>query len=546
MSEPKEYPWQNAYPQAFVEIPLIQYRVEPVAVLSGLARQLPAPIGGAGGEILLDFAEEYVGYLTLQVECPAATEIRICYGEFKDEALQRYSSPLDWYRDPEDHFVLKPGCHMLRSKGRRAFRYVRLIASAPATVTSVVMEAGHYPVLERGRFRCSDEILNRIWEISCRTTRLCMQRFYEDGIKRDGMLWIGDYRVQYLCNAMAFGDVALARKSLFMFAASQREDGALLACATRGGGHQHPDRIEYMPYIPERLMDMTLFSYCTDYVSAVYEFWMHTGEIETVRQLWPCLQRLLRYLRESDTLTVEPFLTDNCQFTPLASRTGMRMGFCEAMLNGARLARAVGDAATEQAAQERYAAESTCVRRDAWDTRRQVFADGDLVCWHANVQSVLAGVTSAGSPARELLERLLNMPEARRPIGGMPRFYALRALFDAGLDQAALDWIRRDWGQVVDAGLTTCPEGIPEDFACLFHHEPEAGKGKPNDQFMWSMCHGWSAGPAYLLSAYVLGVRPAAPGFASHTDEPRLGNLAWAEGVVPTPRGDLRVSLHKD
>jgi hypothetical protein len=216
------------------------------------------------------------------------------------------------------------------------------------------------------------------------------------------------------------------------------------------------------------------------------------------------------------------------------------------MLNGARLARAVGDAATEQAAQERYAAESTCVRRDAWDTRRQVFADGDLVCWHANVQSVLAGVTSAGSPARELLERLLNMPEARRPIGGMPRFYALRALFDAGLDQAALDWIRRDWGQVVDAGLTTCPEGIPEDFACLFHHEPEAGKGKPNDQFMWSMCHGWSAGPAYLLSAYVLGVRPTAPGFASHTDEPRLGNLAWAEGVVPTPRGDLRVSLHKD
>ena len=148
-------------------------------MLSGLARQLPAPIGGAGGEILLDFAEEYVGYLTLQVECPAATEIRICYGEFKDEALQRYSSPLDWYRDPEDHFVLKPGCHMLRSKGRRAFRYVRLIASAPATVTSVVMEAGHYPVLERGRFRCSDEILNRIWEISSRTTRLCMQRFCE-------------------------------------------------------------------------------------------------------------------------------------------------------------------------------------------------------------------------------------------------------------------------------------------------------------------------------------------------------------------------------
>ena len=43
-----------------------------------------------------------------------------------------------------------------------------------------------------GTFSCSDALLNDAWAISRRTLKLCMQGFYEDGVKRDGMLIMVD------------------------------------------------------------------------------------------------------------------------------------------------------------------------------------------------------------------------------------------------------------------------------------------------------------------------------------------------------------------
>jgi hypothetical protein len=43
----------------------------------------------------------------------------------------------------------------------------------------------------------------------------------------------------------------------------------------------------------------------------------------------------------------------------------------------------------------------------------------------------------------------------------------------------------------------------------------------------------------------VLGVQPAEPGFASIRFSPCLGDLDWAEGMIPTPLGEIRVRLEK-
>ena len=44
-----------------------------------------------------------------------------------------------------------------------------------------------------------------------------------------------------------------------------------------------------------------------------------------------------------------------------------------------------------------------------------------------------------------------------------------------------------------------------------------------------------------MFPAHVLGVQPKEPGFASVQVEPQLGDLKWAEGTIPTPRGLIRV-----
>lgn len=60
-----------------------------------------------------------------------------------------------------------------------------------------------------------------------------------------------------------------------------------------------------------------------------------------------------------------------------------------------------------------------------------------------------------------------------------------------------------------------------------------------------SHCHGSSSGPAAWLHTAVLGVTPVKAGFAAIDFNPALGDLEWAEGTIPTPRGPIHVSLRR-
>ena len=58
-----------------------------------------------------------------------------------------------------------------------------------------------------------------------------------------------------------------------------------------------------------------------------------------------------------------------------------------------------------------------------------------------------------------------------------------------------------------------------------------------NIGYFVSLCHGWSSGPTSWLTERVLGIRPTSGGFKTADIAPDLGDLSWAEGDVPTPRG---------
>ena len=59
-------------------------------------------------------------------------------------------------------------------------------------------------------------------------------------------------------------------------------------------------------------------------------------------------------------------------------------------------------------------------------------------------------------------------------------------------------------------------------------------------------CHNYGAVPAYFLSSFILEVRLDGPVWGkSILLEPRLGDLAFAEGVVVTEHGPVPVSWRK-
>ena len=99
--------------------------------------------------------------------------------------------------------------------------------------------------------------------------------------------------------------------------------------------------------------------------------------------------------------------------------------------------------------------------------------------------------------------------------------FVYRALCRAGRFDHALALMRAHYGRMLARGATTLWESF----------EPTA-----------SLCHGFSATPVYQLSTEVLGVFPLEPGFTRFRVSPQLADLAYARGVFPTVRGDVRVA----
>jgi hypothetical protein len=62
-------------------------------------------------------------------------------------------------------------------------------------------------------------------------------------------------------------------------------------------------------------------------------------------------------------------------------------------------------------------------------------------------------------------------------------------------------------------------------------------------EFGKSLCHAWGASPIYLLGKYYLGVKPTSAGYATYVVEPNLGGLQWMQGKVPTPKGEIDLSV---
>lgn len=496
-------------------------------------------------EIVLDFGRETVGGVELRLTSERGGEIECFYGEDLPEAFRETDYTFGWYSLPHDTLDVAAGEQTCRTPGRRAFRYVRLRLRGALTVQGVTAWHEHHPVTLMGSFSCSDPLLNRAWALCEHNTRCCMQRYYEDGVKRDGLLWLGDYRVSYLCNAYLYGDVELAARSLRFFAATQQDDGRLLANAVSAGAHQHPDRIPYMKVHSDFQYTWSLINYTADFVCALRDLLLHAPAEALIAELWPVTTRVLAYLRKIDETTCErrgrhAFLSEVGDGSGWqTSRAALAMQLLAAVRAGDWLARQQVD--TAEAARCRTWCEEQAPRfRERYrlaDLGCISDADPDATLMiHATSQAVLAGLHHEADEAAAWLQAADQCPRAQRPKIGFAIGYWVEALFRAGLATTALREARAYWGHLLRHDATTCWGTIDLE---------EDGIRRP-DTHAISHCHGWSAGLSYLLPGWVLGVRPNASAARVLTVAPQLGDLAWAEGTIPLPDGTVRVSWERD
>jgi hypothetical protein len=543
--------------------------------------------------VTVDFGKVVVGYPRIRFTSASGNSpgVRLAFSETKQfltdrsdftrsdqsgvaaQGTDQFAVPAkgaDW----TDHKGFQSG-DKVYADGLHGFRYLRitldaLSSDAPAAqpwgtveIDSVSLDFTAYvgtPGTYRGWFLCSDDDLNRYWYGAAYTNELVTDTFRQDdvdprnawtaslegrlvlhdGAKRDRDPYVGDLAVSARTLYLTHDDTAAAARNVLAdLADHQRADGWIPPASIAG-------------------YTLPLFDYPLWWVTCSWDYVLYTGDRAYATRYYPNLLKVLDTWYPSVTDEaglLSKGLNDTGGYGDYAflGRTGRityyNALYVQALKDAAQLARLLGHQADASRWTERAAAVKDAINSQLWDATSGAYLDsGSGAVRHAqdgNSLAVTAGVADTDR-ARSALAHL--DATTRRPYGNAfmdndtifdgasQRVYAFTsypeivARFTVGRADSALDQIRRTYGwmDAHDPGVTNW-EGIGPG-------------GSLYEDAYTSMAHGWSTGVLPALTHHLLGARPTSPGYATWEVRPEPGDVAWAQGQLPTPHGALRVA----
>ncbi|MBO4821595.1 MAG: alpha-rhamnosidase [Prevotella sp.] len=515
-------------------------------------RVQPAKLEERGRGVLVDFGKETMGYLVIE-GLEGEGMLNIYYGESEKEALDRaFCETLDQievtekgildlvtlaYAERTDDYVFPES---------KAFRHVYLEGTGNVRLSGVALDyeySVHDPA-HSGAFRCNDEELNRIWDVSAYTLDLTTREFFTDGIKRDRWTWSGDAIQSYLMNYYLRFDIDCVKRTIRQL---RGKDPVTTHVNT--------------------IMDYTFY-----WFKSIQDYHLYTGDLNFVREAYPLMRTLMDYcLKRANKDGMMEGQADDWVFVdwvdfPMRKRGTLcfeQLLFCKSLETMAQCAKLLSEpkdfkdpprdsltTADYASYAENYARLAHALREKLrptfWDEERHAFIHAieegqpnTMVTKFPNMFAILYGYADDEEQKDILHHVLLNndVPPITTPY---MRFYELEALCMADLHTTVLEEMKAYWGGMLREGATTFWEKyIPTEHGA----EHLAMYGRPYGK---SLCHAWGASPLYLLGRYFLGVRPTLPGYAAYEVRPMLGGLQWMEGKVPTPHGLITVHVTPD
>ncbi|MFR0357224.1 alpha-L-rhamnosidase C-terminal domain-containing protein [Streptomyces sediminimaris] len=543
--------------------------------------------------VTVDFGKVVVGYPRIRFTSASADSpgVRLAFSETRQFLTERS----DFTRSDQsggagrgtDQFAVPPqGADWTDHKGFQAdgkvyadglhgFRYLRvtldaLDSDAPAAqpwgtveIDSVSLDfTAHLgaPGTYRGWFLCSDDALNRYWYGAAYTNELVTDTFRQDdvdprnawtaslegrlvlhdGAKRDRDPYVGDLAVSARTLYLTHDDTAAAARNVLAdLADHQRADGWIPPASISSYG-------------------LPLFDYPLWWVTCSWDYVLYTGDRAYAGRYYPNLVKVLdtwypSVTDEAGLLSKGLNNTGGYGDYAFLGRTGRityyNALYVQALRDAARLAGLLGHEGDATRWTRRADAVTEAINTHLWDDAAGAYLDSATgPVRHAqdgNSLAVTAGVADAGR-ARSVLAHL--DATTRRPYGNAfmdndtlfadasQRVYAFTsypeivARFTAGRAGSALDQIRRTYGWMDghDPGVT--------------HWEGIGPGGSLYEGAYTSMAHGWSTGVLPALTHQLLGARPTSPGYATWEVRPHPGDVAWAQGRLPTPHGALQVA----
>lgn len=476
-------------------------------------------------ELCYDFGEETCGYVDFVIQAKAGVVIDFNGVEYisPDGAVQYTESNRNGLR-----YITQDGTNRFTSLKRRAARYLFVTLrnqNAPVEIKSLRIIESTAPVEAVGSFHCSDPVLNRIWQISEHTLKLCMEDTFTDCPLYEQTLWIGDARNEALYAFTAYGNFDISARSLELGAQSL-ERYPMVGCQ-----------------VPSS-WDCLLPAWSFLWGMHVWEHYFYSGDKRFLKKMWPAV------LKNLDG--AEQFIDRNGLFSMqawnLIEWAPIDQDHATVLHNSMLLVGALH--AAEQCAEELsepVMRKQLCARRKkliaainrTWDEQKNSYPDAILengqssakTCQHTSMLALMCDI--AGSKVRSpALNNLLNPPRGMTPVcSPFAMQFMYEALEKTGELDALLSSMREKFQPMIDAGATT----VWETFA---------GSTMDVDTGIFptrSHCHAWASSPIYFLNRIVLGIRPTQSGGKAFEISPWIRGLRSARGVTATPAGAIRV-----
>jgi len=465
---------------------------------------------------LYDFGRETFGYLKLK---GLQSTVHIYYGESREEALDKeHCETLD--------VLTSDIIHQTSAISSKAFRYVYIEKEEGASYDDVLMDYEYAPhdSQHAGSFRCSDDDINRIWDVAAYTMDLTTREFFMDGIKRDRWTWSGDAIQSYLMNYYLRFDTECVKRTIRQL---RGKDPVTAHINT--------------------IMDYTFY-----WFKSILDYYQYTGDVDFVREMWPRMVTLMDYvegrLNADGMAEGQPddwIFVDWVDF-PMHKRGTLcfeQILLMKAMETMALCAKLLGINKSDYRVKSEELRNK--IKQTFWSYETKAYyhaiEDGQMnkqITKFPNMFAILYGLAYE-EERREIMQSVMLNPDIPAITTPYMRFYELETLCIDGQHTQVLQEMRDYWGGMLREGATSFWEKyVPSERGT----QHLAMYGRPYGK---SLCHAWGASPVYLLGKYYLGVRPTKPGYAEFEIRPSLGDLDWLEGDVPTPHGMIHVEMNR-
>ena len=490
-----------------------------------LVEQEPQSVSEVGpGVILADFGRVAFGNLKLMPPADAKGEVTVRFGEaMKDGRINRKPPGTVRYSEVRatlngsEPVIVTPRYIKDNSEGRgkvktpaewgviAPFRWVEIEGWPRMPGKDQVKRRAAFADGwddNAAGFHCSDEMLNRIWDL-CRYSikATTFAGVYVDG-DRERTPYEADAYINQLGHYACDPDPRMARDT-FEF---------LLKTPT-----WPTEWALHMPFI-------------------LHADWMQTGDLKWLGEHFDAMKLLEARLRPDGLLASEEkhVKRDDIVDWPAGERDGFVMTPCNAVINAfyirslglmEEMARALGRDGEADDYRKKTEAARAAFQTTFFDPARGIYRDGEGT-EHASVHANFFPLAFGLVPEKNRSSVIAFIESKRMACSVYGSQYLLEGLFENDRGESALALISapgdRSWRHMVESGTTITWEAWDQKY-------------KPNQD--WN--HAWGTAPANLLPRFVLGIRPAEPGWKSVLIRPNPGPLTECRGKVPTPRGSI-------